>query len=205
MSTTMRTGSAYLMLLALVPAGITAAATLDDADDSPKELSVAPLDHVVYPDSRPEWVTESFEDEAFRIVVVSGPADTEEESQEEIRLMQRVAVSALVSKIADSDGLFDFYPISDEQIENEHVIRSYSGEVQQGSETKFEHAVELAFSRSQREDIRQAWRNLEVRDRLGAMGVISISSVFLLVCGSGITGLLSRRAQRREAASEHQD
>lgn len=202
MSTTMRTSSAYLMLLALVPVGIAGAATLDDTDDSPKELSVAPLDHIVYPDSRPDWVTEPLDDEAFRIVVVSGPSDTEEESLEEIRLMQRVAVSAMVTKIAESDGLFDFYPISDEQIEDEHVIRSYSGEVQQGNEPKFEHAVEIAFSKSQRERIRDAWRNLEVRDRLGAMGVISISSVIFLVCGSAITGLFSRRAQRREASSE---
>jgi hypothetical protein len=202
MKSSLRTSSTYLMLLALVPAGYAAAATLDESDAaSPKELSVAPLDHVVYPESRPNWLSDPLDDEAFRVVVVSGPCETVEESLEELRLMQRAAVSTLVTQIAASDGQFDFYHFDDEKIEQEHVIRSYAGELTKGGQPRYEHAAELAFSKAQRQQVQEAWQNIEVRDRLGAMGVVSFSGLVVLICGSAVTGLFSRRKLRREKVS----
>ncbi len=199
MSVTMTKSSTCLLLLTLVPASYAAAATIQSKDAAPKELSVAPLDHVEYPESRPDWVANPSEsdDDGFRTVIVSGPCDTVEESLEELRLMQRAAVSTLVTRIAQSDGRFDFYWPSDEEIERDLVSRQYQGEVTQGDQIRFEHAVEIEFSEAEQAEVRQAWQNLEVRDRLGALGVVTFTGLVLLVCGSGFTGLVSRRAQRR--------
>ena len=200
MSNIVRKSSTYLLMLTLVPAGYAAAATMKTSVESPKELSVAPLDHIEYPESRPKWVSDLAESdgESFRAVIVSGPCDTVEESLEELRLMQRAAVSTLVTQIAQSDGRFDFYAPSDEEIERDLVIRQYAGEVTQGDQNRYEHAVEIEFSKAQQRAVRQAWQNVEIRHRLGAAGVVTFTSLVLLICGSAVTGMFSRRAQRRE-------
>lgn len=200
MSSLIRKSSAYLLLLTLVPAGYAAAATMQSEEGSPKELSVAPLDHVEYPESRPGWVSDSpqLDDDSYRVVVVSGPCDTVEESLEELRLMQRAAISTLVAQIAQSDGRFDFYVPSDEEIEREYVTRQYDGKVTQGDQVRYEHAVEIEFTDAQRRQVLQAWQNVEVRHRLGALGVVTFSGLVLLICGSAATGMVSRRAQLRD-------
>ena len=205
MSHIMSKSSTYLLLLTLVPATYATAASMQSSDEAPKELSVAPLDHIVYPESRPTWVSELSQPdgESFRIVVVSGPCDTVEESLEELRLMQRAAVSTLVTQIAQSEGRFDFYTLSDEEIERELVIRQYAGEVVQGDRTRYEHAVDIEFSKAQQQQVLAAWQNVEVRHRLGAVGVVSFSGLVLLICGSALTGMFSRRAQRRESQNQN--
>ena len=132
------------------------------------------------------------------MVVVSGPCETVEESEDELRVMQRAAASTLVTEIANSNGRFDFYSPSDEQIERDLVKRRYAGEVMQGDQTRYEHAVEIEFSEANQQQVRQAWRAVEVRDRLGEVGVLTFSGLTLLVCASAVTGWVSRRAQRRE-------
>ena len=116
MSQIMRKGSTFLLMLTLVPATYAAAAEMQSSGESPQELSVAPLDHIEYPASRPDWVSETLpsDGESFRVVIVSGPCDTAEDSLEELHLMQRAAVSTLVTQIAPSDGRFDFYSPTDE-------------------------------------------------------------------------------------------
>jgi hypothetical protein len=170
------------------------------ADSRVKELSVAPLDHIEYPESRPEWLSDPpvSQSDIYRMVVVSGPCDTVEESEEELRVLQRAAVSTLVIQIARSDGRFDFYSPSDEQIERDLVKRRYSGEITQGDQTRYEHAVEIEFSEVDQRQVREAWHAVEVRDRLGAVGLLTFSGLTLLVCGSAATGLISRRTQLRE-------
>ena len=207
MSIPMKTSSAYLLLLTLVPAGYVVAAGIDSTAVSPKELSVAPLDHVEYPESRPQWVTDRpvSDGELFRAVIVSGPCESVEESLEELKLMQRAAISSMVIQIAQSDGRFDFFSPSDEVIAQDFVTRSYQGEVTQGAQTRYEHAVEVAFTESQQQQVKQAWKDLEVRDRLGALGVVTFSGLVLLICGSAMTGLVSRRVQRQDKADPAAD
>jgi hypothetical protein len=173
------------------------------ADSRVKELSVAPLDHIEYPESRPDWLSDPpvSDSDVYRMVVVSGPRDTVEESEDELRVMQRAAVSTLVTQITGSDGRFDFYSPSDQQIERHLVKRRYAGEVTQGDQTRFEHAVEIEFSETDQRQVREAWRAVEVRDRLGVVGLFTFSGLTLLVCGSAVTGLVSRRAQRRAASA----
>ena len=198
MSRMMRIASAGLLLVASTAWADQSAET--PADNQFKELSVAPLDHIEYPESRPEWLADPpvTEGDVFRVVVVSGPCETVEESEDELRVMQRAAASTLVTEIANSNGRFDFYSPSDEQIERDLVKRRYAGEVMQGDQTRYEHAVEIEFSEANQQQVRQAWRAVEVRDRLGEVGVLTFSGLTLLVCASAVTGWVSRRAQRRE-------
>jgi hypothetical protein len=180
------------------------ATTPTETESAAKELSVAPLDHVVYPSSRPDWVTNPSDADGnpYRVVIVSGPCDTADESLEEMRVLKRAAVSLLVSQIAQSEGRSDFFSLSDEQIDQDIVARQYSGEVTQGDRIRYEHAAEIDFPESYRTRVEQAWQNIEVGRRLGAAGVVTFASVLALIGGSAFTGLLSRRAYRKQTPSD---
>ena len=198
MSYMIRNSSTCLMLLFIVPAAYADSAAPSDSD--PKELSVAPLDHIEYPDDRPEWLNSSLgiTKDTVRIVVVSGPCDSPEESLEELSLMQRAAVSTYISELTGSGAQYDFYPISDEEIDHEMVLRRYEGKVTQGDTTKYEHAVELCFTDEKRQEIKSSWQNVEVRDRLGALGVMTFGGLMMLMCSSALLGVFSRRVERRD-------
>jgi hypothetical protein len=198
MSEMLRNGTTCLIVLMLAPVLLADdASQTDKATKKPTELSVAPLDQIDFPDSRPKWVGSSveFNDEADTIIVVSGPCETPEESLEELKLMQRAAVSTYISRKTKS-GSFDFFPISDEDIERDLVIRSYEGEVVQGGMTRYEHAVELKFTEDKQESIQHAWKQVEVRDRLGALGVLGFLGTTMLICSSLLIGTVSRRIER---------
>lgn len=196
---------ALLMLLLCLPTGYLVAAAAESEPQaesskaSAKELSVAPLDHVEYPESRPTWISELSEPEqgTFRMVVVSSPADSVDESLDELRVLQRAAVNSLVSQMVQSDVHPDFYAPSDEEIERNLVVRRYEGTVKQGDQTRYEHAAELMFSEALEKQVRSAWQNAQVRHRLGAIGLLGIVGLGLLSCGSAVTGIISRRVQRR--------
>lgn len=201
MSQLMKNSSTCLMLLVLAPATFADNATSQDPETAAaKPLSVAPLDYVEHPQDRPVWVSQpaNFDQDTHFIVVVSGPSDTPEESIAELQLMQRAAVSTYVSQFTDSGGQHDFYRITDRDIDNELVTRRYSGELKQGDMTKYEHAVELAFTEQKRQQIAAAWKAVEVRDRLGALGVIVFGGLAVLLCSSALVGTISRRVERRE-------
>jgi len=200
MSQLMRSSSTCLMLLMLAPAAYAENAAAQTPEQSPQPLSVAPLDFIEYPEDRPAWVGHptDFEEDTHTIVVVSGPCETPEESIAELKLMQRAAVSTYISRITDSGGEFDFYPISDESIDRQLVVRRYSGQVTQGDMTQYEDAVELAFTEEKRQEIKAAWNKLAVRDRLGALGVIVFGGLVVLLCSSALVGMASRRVERRE-------
>jgi hypothetical protein len=205
MSQVIRNGSTCLVLLLLTPVVYADATRTDtsaspDHADLPKELSVAPLDHIEYPDDRPEWISRAptFDEDSFSIVVVSGPCETPEESLQELKLMQRAAVSTFVTRIAKSDGCFDFYPISDEVIDRELVTNRHAGQVTQGDMTKYEHAVEIRIPDARRQQIVNAWKNIEVRDRLGALGVVTFCGLVMLICSSALISTFGRRFERRE-------
>lgn len=199
MSTVTLKSPACMWLLTLIPASCLAAAALSQ-ENGVKELSVAPLDHIEYPESRPAWVSDSpqTDGKSFRAVVVGSPSDSPEESQEALRWMQRAVVADMVSQIAQSDGRSDFYPLSDEEIERNLVTRQYVGEVTQGNRTRYEHAVEIEFLKAEQGRVRKAWQQVEVRHRLRWLGVATLSGLTLLIGSSVLTGFASRRTQRRD-------
>lgn len=202
----MRNNSTWLILLMVAPAAsitaasITLADTLSQSgtvDGSAAPLSVAPLDHVEYPDHRPSWLdrTVDVDDDSASIVVVSGPCDTVDESLEELKLMQRAAVETYISRISGGELTGENFPISDEEIENELVVRRYEGDVYQGDSTRYEHAVELHFDADHREAILAARDNLEVRNRLGALGVLTFGGLMTLIGSSALLGFALRRTK----------
>ncbi len=200
MSEVIRNGSTCLILLMLAPIVFADGSQSNVPDESPAPLSVAPLDVINYPQDRPAWVSQSLgiDKDSISIVVVSGPCETRAESIEELQLMRRAAVSTYVSQVGESGGQFDFYPISDEEIDAQLVKQRYSGTVTQGDMTMYEDAVELRFADDQRQEIQAAWKNVEVRARLGAVGVLVFGGLVMLICSSALVGVVSRRVERRE-------
>jgi hypothetical protein len=175
-------------------------ASAEPGDETPKPLSVAPLDHIVYPEHRPRWIDSArpLDLDSASFVVVSGPCDTPEESLDELQRMLRAAVSTYISQLCDAAGQTDFCPLSDEQIDRELVLRRYSGTVVQGDMTRHEHAVEVGFSEAKRQEIMTAWNNIAVRQRLGAIGALVGGGFATLVLSSAWLSLLGRRGERRQ-------
>ncbi len=200
MSESMKKHSAWLLLFMFAPSVAIAATGASDSQKTSEPgnaapLSVAPLDHVEYPDDRPEWVGQSVEvnDDATVIVVVSGPSDTEQESLEELRVMQRAAVNAMVARVTGHQDVEQVFPMGDEEIDRQLVARRYSGELLQGDATKYEHAVELHFSKEILELMHAAKNNIEVRHRLAAVGVLAVAGLVSLMGSSAMLGVLLRR------------
>lgn len=205
MSQLIKHSSTCFLALMIAPAILAddATKTTTTDDESPAPLSVAPLDHIVYPSDRPEWVkkTTDFDAKSHKIVVVSGPSDTREKSLEELNLMARVAVSAYITRITDSGGYEqDFYSISDYEIDNDLVVRRYEGTLTQGDTTMYEDAIELVFTEAKRDEIKSAFANVAVRERLGALGVLLFGGLVMLMCSSAVVGVVSRRVERQDSA-----
>lgn len=209
--------SPWLILLMVAPSaslvsGVAgfACGTAVAADQSEKEsdsapLSVPPLDHVEYPEHRPDWIESSvdIDDKQATIVVISGPSDSAEESLAELRMIQRAAVETFVVSLTGASEPDDFYVISDEEIDRRLVTRRYEGEVLQGNATRYEHAAELHFDPSLREAILQAKDNVQVRERLGALGVLTLGGLVTLIGSSAGLGFVLRRSSRVQAETEN--
>ncbi|TWU57928.1 hypothetical protein [Rubripirellula reticaptiva] len=194
-------GTAWLVLVMVTSAWSAEESSTTGSKPEPAQLSVAPLDHIEYPDDRPQWLVEnkSLDEEPsvrgvdHKIVIVSLPCDSAEQSLEELQWMQRAAIATYVSQMVDAGGEFDFYSPSDEEIENDLISKRYTGQVVQGDSTRYESAVELHFDSKKRDEIRVAWKNIEVGDRLKALGGLTTVGLVLLICTSGLLGIVSRR------------
>lgn len=190
--------SAASMWVALL-IGTVAAAESSGADvvetETTAELSVAPLDHVVYPTDRPSWLDQLplIGGDVDSIVVISEPALSVEAAAEELRWMQRAAIATYVSQLVDQPGQFDVFAPDDETIDRDLVARRYDGLVTIGDETHYESATELRFDAAQRRLIEDAWKNAEVGRRLKAMGGLASLALVTLFCTGGLIGVVSRR------------
>ncbi len=198
-----QTGSACLVLLLLVPA-TTRGQDKDppaDRDAEAAPLSVAPLEHVVYPGSRPQWVASlpDPDEEPHRLVVVSMPWDTPEECTEELAFLVRGEIENYFRRLPGADGQSDFYPITDEWIEENLITRRYEGQVDHEGMTQYEHAVELYFDEDIRAEVAASAKNAEVGKRLGAVGMLVFLGLIGLICSSTVVGAISRRVERRDA------
>ena len=169
-------------------------------DESPMELSVAPLDYVQYPSTRPDWVSEADDTESriHTVVVVTRPCDSYEECGAELNLFRKAAIRNYIRALCKSD-IIDFYPIEDQWIEKHLVIDEYEGEVTVGDDKLFEQAIRMEFTPRVRDEIQLAWKNVQVGERLGGLGfLVAIGSVGLF-CSSVLLGTFSRRFERRAA------
>ena len=173
-------------------------------DDSTAPLSVAPLDHVEYPDHRPDWVEPSVEgeDQVTTIVVGSGPSDSVEESLKELRVIRRAAIDTFVREVTGNADANTIYSISDEEMDRDLVTRRYEGEVTQGGSTKYEHAVELRLDADRRREILASLDNVEVGHRLSAIGVLTVGGLLTLMGSSALLGVVLRKTSKPEATAD---
>jgi len=185
--------------------------TLKPADHSEAEsaapeampLSVAPLDHVEFPADRPEWIepTVDIDRDTARIVIVSGPSATAEESRDELKEMTRAALRTYAGFVVEADPGVRFDPrMSDDEIA-EAVVRQYEGTVMLGENRLYEHAVELKFTEQHHERFFRAWNNRQVASRLGALGVLTFGGLTALIGSSVFLGIVTRR--RKSASAQY--
>ncbi|MGI9466648.1 MAG: hypothetical protein ACR2OA_05960 [Rubripirellula sp.] len=178
---------------------------LAEVDQDPKELSVPPLDHVVYPESRPEWISNPVQerDNVATFVVVSGPCETRDESVQELKLMRSAALSTFIDNVVGTFGSAGFYQVSDKRFDEELTQRRYSGEVMVGGTTQYEDAVEIQITESERDSILEAWKNTEATQRMAVLGVVTVGGFLALVTSSTMFGVAIRRRERKlRSASE---
>lgn len=193
--------SACLILLVLAQATTAADNPAGSADDEAKPLSVAPLDHVDYPENRPEWITAPPELKVVphSWVVVSRPCETKDECDKDLTLMVRASVETYIKSLPDADGEFEFFTLSDEWINDRLIGRKYDGEVTQEGLTRYERAVEVTFDQSARDEVLRSLKNVQVQDRLGALGVLVVTGLLGLIFSSTLLGFASRRVERNES------
>ena len=164
-----------------------------------KELSVAPLDHIVYPKDRPTWISDPVKQEGNEttFVVVSGPSDTRDQSLQDLKLMRRAALSNYIGNVTGTFGSTDFYKISDQRIDRDLSGRRYSGELTVGGTTQYEDAVEIRVAESERKLMLDASKNIEVSQRLATLGVATLGGFITLVVSSTAIGIAVRRRERK--------
>ncbi len=183
--------------------GLLAAAEEDDAktlmpsETSPSELSVAPLDHVVYPADRPNWLAETpkLEGESHQWVVVTPACDSPKEAADMIAIQARGAVESYVEHLTGATTERMEFSIQDRWVDDVLVTKRYSGEFTEGDASRFEEAVMLSFPPTVQEQIQATWKNFEVRQRLGAMGLCVAGFLGMLFVGSGVLSVVGRRFQ----------
>lgn len=179
-------------------------ATAVSADETveSQELSIAPLDHVTYPDDRPSWLEQAADldgatgdkETRHRLIVVSAPNDSPEQARDERELLARAAVITYASGLLGL-RIDDFDPMQDGQWD-ELVTQSYTGPVSQGDTPRYEAAWELTFDAEDRAQLIQAGHKIEVRNRL-AISAAAVAGGFVLLLGSGgVLNVLGRRSWR---------
>lgn len=172
---------------------------LVEVGQDPKELSVPPLDHVAYPESRAVWIGNPVQESenVSTFVVVSGPCETRDESLRELKVMRRAALSTFIDNLVGTIGSVGFYQISDKRFDEELTLRRYSGEVTVGGTTQYEDAVEIQITESERDAILDAWKNTKVRQRMATLGVVTAGGFLVLVASSAMFGIAIRRRERK--------
>ncbi len=198
MTALMQSGSICLVALAFVSAVPANDQVSESATETTTELSVPPLDHVEYPDDRPSWLDQApdLESRIHTWVVVTSPCDTYDECSDQLAILKRAAVSSYIRELTKSDQV-DFYPVNDKWIESQLIVKNYQGSVTQGDLPMVEQAVMLEFTPRNQQEIQAAWKNIQVRERLGSLGVLVFFGLVVLIGSSSLLGLIGRRIDRR--------
>ena len=173
------------------------AKTSTPAESAPAELSVAPLDHVVYPADRPKWLADApkLDGETHHWVVVTPACDNPEDAADMIAIQARGAVESYVEQLSGATTEQMEFSVDDRWIDDVLVAKRYSGDFTEGDAPRFEEAVLLSFSPTVQEQIKARWKNFEVRQRLGALGLCVTGFLGMLFVGSGVLSVVGRRFQ----------
>ena len=156
------------------------------AEGEAAPLSVAPLTHVRYPETRPQWIDQEtpLDDDHETFAVSSGPCETEEEAEQRVAIMTLASVRNQIEHYVDEMGAPcdpDAVSIDPRWVESELVVRRYSGPVDSGGEPQFEAAnlIEL-------DEPAQRFLQAAVRERIAATRVGRV----VVAAGLGFSGLL---------------
>ena len=166
------------------------------ASDGVGELSVPPLDHVVYPDDRPRWLATSASDRA--VVVSSDLEDNAESSRRAAESAIAGAVGMLAYRWIDEVPA-DFDPIGDDDIDD-YVSKRYTGTVKVGDETRYETSLLIELDDEDVNRIQRRARSTEVLHRIAAAGVVVAGGLMSLMGVGGVLSLLASRRERRSAS-----
>lgn len=154
-----------------------------------RPLSVPPLDHVVYPESRPDWI--DAKPSGRRIVVQTGPCENADQADEKFQSLLPVATRSLAMSQVDILPP-DFDPIQDDDLAN-YVTRRYTGEVLVGDLPMAEFAAEVTIDDDDVATFRRRGETLEVGSRIAAIGVCLAGGLVILMTTGGVLGVAARR------------
>lgn len=161
--------------------------------DSSPTLSVAPLDHEIFPHDRPTWIrqTPHFESDVHTWAVVTSGRDSIEDCEAEIEVLKRAAVALYIKQ--QTGWVCVDESLDDQWIESELVQKRYVGTLLRGDQQLNEIAIELAFDQEARARIEQQWKSSEVNERLRASGGLFAMVLVGLCCSGGLLSVISRR------------
>ncbi|SMP76883.1 hypothetical protein SAMN06265222_12232 [Neorhodopirellula lusitana] len=184
------------------------------------KLSVAPLDHVEYPDDRPHWIDspdgrksgkpsglhvgKAENADALSIAVVSPPQASPKEAAEMMEVMARGAVENYIDQHAATlNERINSKEITVEMdwIRDELIVRRYDGEVQSGDATLYESACLLQITPPHQEVLNRLIDNHRLLRRLAIVGIFALIGFGGLVGGSIVLGGLASHQERRKVAS----
>ncbi|MEM9827095.1 MAG: hypothetical protein AAF958_10930 [Planctomycetota bacterium] len=173
------------------------------SESGTKDLSVPPMDHVQYPETRPDWVesgvSSTSDDRKVKIVVVGPPGETKSMADAQAEVL---ALAALEAYARDSVEFvpfsFDIYDLGDFK---RFVQREYRGTVEVGGITHFETAYEMELSSRDRRRLLRVIKNAELGGRLSFLTVSGLGGAAMLLASGGVLSLASRRAEKRQSKS----
>ena len=158
-----------------------------------RELSVPPLDHIVYPESRPSWI--DGQSTARRLVVQSGPFDDADQARQQLQTLLPAAVRSMALGTVDLMP-HDFDPIGDDSM-TDFVSQSYVGRVTVGDNPQFESVAEILLEDKDVERFRRRASSVETMHRIAAIGVCTGGGLVMLLGSGGVLGFLNRRRLSR--------
>lgn len=157
------------------------------------ELSVPPMDHVEYPEDRPDWVSEApdLSSKVHTWAVTSAGCETVEQCEEELDVLVRAAVALYIRET--TGWICDDSFLDDTWIETELIGARYGGTLVRGDTQLHELAVQLRFDSAARQRIADASQASVLGERLRAVAGLFTLGLIGLCCTGGLLSVFSRR------------
>ena len=118
----------------------------EEVEQGTNELSVPPLDHVVYPHDRPAWILSANTDRRF--VVRTEPYEKSEDASLELINLKRLAASQLLESAVQNGLAVSKDPLLLDILQIDALLlqRSYEGTVLVGGVEHYECSAELEIT-----------------------------------------------------------
>ncbi|MEM6468316.1 MAG: hypothetical protein AAF802_02020 [Planctomycetota bacterium] len=157
------------------------------------ELSVPPMSHKTYPETRPSWINNEPDvvGGVHRLVVATKGWDDPAKCEGELEALMPVMIENYLEETLPAEHPWLY--CSPEWIDERLVSKRYKGTFQQGDQTLHEMAVELEIDRKMQRYFQRLQESEIVDDRLqGVTGTVAFG--FLCLCvGGGALGFINRR------------